>query len=185
MKQINLLPKTEQRDLKLQFFSDQLITFWIWVFISLFLFISLTYIAKAVLSARVSEIEGQIAYESQILRSSDNEKLKEEVEGLNTEVKNLRFLYGQHYYWSPALQELSRLLPEDVSIDLLNMDRATGKVDISGVAKKRESMLLFWANVHKSEYFKNINFPLPNLDREENDPFSFVFYINTDKLKKP
>ncbi|MBX4187498.1 MAG: hypothetical protein KW802_04625 [Candidatus Doudnabacteria bacterium] len=50
MKLINLLPKSEQKDLKLQSFADQLLLFWIWALVSLVFFVALTYTAQIYLS---------------------------------------------------------------------------------------------------------------------------------------
>lgn len=185
MKQINLLPKSEQKDLKLQFFSEQLVRFWIWVLISLALFLGLTYLAKEYLNSQIADTDGLIALERQILRSDDNEQLKLEVEGLNNQMLSIRSLSNQHYYWSEALIELARLLSPDVHLDLVVMDRASGKVQIQGTAGNRENVLKFWADVHKSEYFKNIDFPLANLNRATQDPFTFNFFINAEKLRTP
>ena len=185
LKKINLLPKTEQKNLRLQFFGDQLLFFWIFVIGSLFLFIGLTYIAKAYLTAQVAEVESKISLGKAELKSSDNELLKQKVDSLNGQISILKNLNNQHYYWSGALVELGNLLPPDITLTEVHMDRVGGKVSIKGVAGKRESVLQFWSNVYKAQYFKGIDFPLANLDAETNDPFSFDFYINTDKVKKP
>jgi Tfp pilus assembly protein PilN len=185
MKQINLLPKEEQRELRLTFFNDQLIRFWIWILVSMMLFVSITYIAKAYLSGQVAETEGQIALSEQILKSSDNELLKSQVEALNQEISALKSIQTQHRFWSVALEELPKILATDISLDTMVVDRATGRVDIAGVAGSRESVLKFWSDVHKSDYFTNINFPLSNLEKPVTDPFTFSFTIKEDKVKKP
>jgi len=185
VKQINLLPKTEQRELRLTFFNDELIRFWVWILISLMLFVSLTYIAKAYLSAQVADTEGQIAISEQVLKSSDNELLKAQVETLNQEINAIKNLHNQHRFWSIALEELAKMLSPDISLDSVIIDRATGKAEIIGVAGSRESVLKFWADVHKSEYFYNINFPLSNLEKPILDPFTFSFSIKEDKIKSP
>ncbi len=183
MKQINLLPKSEQRDLRLMFFSDQLIMFWVWVLVSLLLFISLTYIAKAYLSGQVASIEGEIALNQQILKQSDNELLKKQVETLNDQINGIKNLQDQHQYWSLALEELAKMLSTDISLDSVNLDRTSGRVSIQGVARSRESVLKFWSDVHKTDFFKNIDFPLPNLQKPVDDPFNFSFFINSEKIK--
>lgn len=185
MKPINLLPKSEQRELKLQSFADQLTLFWIWAIISVIFFVALTYTAKIYLDGQMTETESQITVEKQVLKSSDNESLKKQVESMNSQIAAIRNLQNQHYYWSQALNELARLLPTDIVVDSLAADRATGQVQIEGVAGTRESVLQFWSNVHKSEYFTNIDFPLANLNFATNDPFTFAFFIVPETLKNP
>src|SRR3989344_8292951 len=178
MKTINLLPKIDQKELRLQFFATQLAVFWFWVIVSLFFFVTLTFTVKAYLSVQLSETEGQISLDKDILRSSDNELLKKQVENLNTQLGVIKNLQSEHYYWSRALIELSNILPVDITLDRLTMNRQDRKVEIRGNAKTRESVLQFWANVHKSDYFYNIDFPLANLQKAIDDPFYFSFYIN-------
>jgi Tfp pilus assembly protein PilN len=185
MKQINLLPKTEQKELKLHAFADRFILFWIWAIISVVFFMALSYTAKIYLEGQKTEIESQIVSERQILRSSDNEQLKKQVETINAQINAIKNLQSQHYYWSQALNEIARLLPVDIALDSLTADRATGKVTIGGVAGNRESVLQFWAEMHKSEFFNNIDFPLENLNKATDDPFTFTFYIIPEILRNP
>ena len=185
MKQINLLPKDEQRELKLLFFADDLLRFWIWIIISLLLFGGVTFLAKEYLNRQVADTEGQISLQKQILKSEDNELLKQRVEELNYEVSTIKNLQLHHYYWSESLKELATLLPVDITLNLLTMDRTTGLVEIEGVAGSRDSVLKFWSDMHRSEFFKDIDFPLANLNSATDDPFTFSFYIQPEKLKKP
>lgn len=185
MKLINLLPKSEQRELQLQAFADQLTMFWIWVIVSVVFFVALTYTAKIYLNGQMTETESQIAVEKLVLKSSDNELLKQQVEAINAQIGSIRSLQTQHYYWSSALNELARLLPADIVVDTLTADRVTGKVTLAGMAGRRESVLQFWADMHKTEYFKNIDFPLANLNFPTNDPFTFSFFIVPEILRNP
>ncbi len=185
MKRINLLPKPAQQEVRLLFFGKQLLLFWIWALITLLIFLILTFIAKSYLVRELADVSGQVDSEKLVLKSSDNERLKQEVGNLNDQIKTINNLSSQHYYWSGALTELGRLLAPDIRLDLVSMERATGKVQIQGIAGNRDSVLRFWSDVHKSSYFKNIDFPLSNLNRATNDTFTFTFYVNADQLKKP
>src|SRR6185436_16492991 len=122
MKRINLLPKTEQRELKLQDFADQLTLFLIWAVISVIFFVALTYTAKIYLGGQMTETESQIAVEKQVLKSSDNESLKKQVESLNSQIAAIKNLQSQHYYWSKSLTELAKLLPVDIVVDVLTAE---------------------------------------------------------------
>jgi Tfp pilus assembly protein PilN len=185
MKHINLLPKSEQKELRLLFFADDLIRFWIWIVVSLLIFAALTFLANEYLRSEVAETEGQIAQQRQILKSDDNEIVKQKVEELNYEVSTIKNLQINHYYWSDALVELVNLLPADIDLNLLSMDRVTGEVAIEGVAGSRDSVLKFWSDIHKSVYFKDIDFPLANLNRATEDPFRFSFFVKVEKVKNP
>lgn len=184
MKRINLLPKSEQQEVRLQFFTKQLVVFWLWVLISLLLFLIITLVVQSYLKGQVTSIDTQINADRQVLKSSDNEILKQQVGDLNNQISNLKNLSAQHYYWSKALAELGNLLAADMQVDLLSLDRASGKVEIRGTAGTRDSVLKFWSDIHKSAYFKNINFPLSNLEKPVSDSFTFTFYVNPESLKQ-
>lgn len=183
MKQINLLPKSEQKELKLYFFTVLLWKFWTFLIISLILFWLTAFFAKSYLDLQGSGIAEEISTQKLVLRSSDNERLKSEVGDLNNQIARINSLTSQHYYWSKALAELANLLPRDVSVNILSLDRLSGKFTIQGTTATRASALQFWSDMHKSDYFRDINFPLTNLEKATDGSFSFTFFVNTEKLQ--
>src|SRR5690606_22559641 len=92
-------------------------------------------------------------------------------------------LRRDHYYWSRALIELSYLVDSNTRLSSVNMDRETGEVKVTGIADDRDGILAFWSAVHKSEVFHNIDFPLTNLESDDDAPFAFTFYIKPEALK--
>lgn len=185
MKRINLLPKSEQQEFRLQLFSKQLLAFLAWVITSLVIFLGIAIGARVLLEQQVKDVDQQIGLDKQILKTSDNERLKSEVTDLNNQILGIKNLASQHYFWSSALAELAKIFPADMQIDLISLDRSSGQVDVQGTAGRRDSVLKFWSDLHKSEYFTNINFPLPNLNQATNDPFTFTFFLNPEKIKQP
>jgi uncharacterized membrane protein len=184
MKRINLLPKTQQQELVLLFLSQKILLFWIWIVITLVIFLILTLAGKSYLSRQLADVSHQVETKKAVLKSSDNELLKQQVGNLNNQILAIKNINAQHYQWAAALIELGNLFAQDLSMDLITVDRATGKVDVKGTAATRESVLKFWSDIHKSTYFKNINFPLSNLNRATNDSFTFSFYLNPEQIKQ-
>ena len=182
MKRINLLPKQEKHELRLQIFAGQLLWFWILIIFSLVVCFALTFFSKLYLEGQVIDVDNQIAKDRIVLKSSDIESVKKQVEGLNLQISAIKNLQAYHYLWSDALVELNRIIPPDISLNSIRIDRS-GAVDIFGTAVSRDSVLVLWANVIKSPYFSKINFPLANLEKATDDPFSFHFNINLDKIK--
>jgi len=182
MKFINLLPETELKELKLEFASKHLLKFFVVSLISLLILIlgavSVNVLIKSQIAANnieISELQAQ-------LNSSDNQALQKEIIGLNSQIKNISVINQQHYLWSKALTELGNLAPSDLHIDLLTVDR-TGQIVINGTTDDRDSVLTFWSNVKKSRYFMNINFPLKNLEKPTDTPFTFTFFINPKSIQ--
>jgi Tfp pilus assembly protein PilN len=184
MRSINLLPKDAQRDVRLQFVAKQLLMFWIWVLISVIAFLVLTLVARIYLAQQKTGIESAISQQRETLKSSNNELLKQQVSSINSQTATIKNLSGQHYYWAEAFVDLANRIPADMQADLISLDRTTGKVEIQGMSGTRSSVLQFWSNMHKSAFFKDIDFPLSNLDQATNDSYTFTFYLNPDQLKQ-
>jgi Tfp pilus assembly protein PilN len=183
-KTINLLPKSEQKEIHMELIAHQLTYFWLWIVMSLAVFFVLSVLSEIQLKSSVTATENAIAASQLTLKTSTNQQLEEQVLTLTEEIKTIDNLRDQHYYWSQALIELGNLFEDDVTLDLLTLERSKGKIYLTGTAGSRESILQFWADVHKSKYFKDINFPLTNLQRAADAPFNFTFYINEEEIKK-
>lgn len=184
MKTINLLPKREQKEIRLGFLFNYLKNFWLVVIISLLIVFLLALALKIYLAATIKQTQQAIAQAQNLLASSDNQKVQNEVLALNDDINTIKNLRLQHYYWSNALEELANLMPADFEINILTFDRATGKVDLTGTAKNRPSIIDFWGAMHKTDYFRQINFPLTNLEKANDVPFTFTFYLNVRRLKQ-
>ncbi|OGE81017.1 MAG: hypothetical protein A3H72_01615 [Candidatus Doudnabacteria bacterium RIFCSPLOWO2_02_FULL_48_8] len=182
MKKINLLPLSAQKELTLELASRQFLNFWAWIFFSLLLLSALSFFSTFQLNSQINQAEEAIAENQALLKSATNQQLQQQVVALNDEIRKIEALRARHYYWSEALVELGNFIADDAVIDVLSLDRASGKIDISGTAQDRESILKFWADMHKSKYFKNINFPLSNLERADDAPFTYTFYINPEAI---
>lgn len=183
-KVINLLPKDKQREVKLLQFAHQQTVFWMWAIISIVVFLILTLLAKVYLGQQQAQAQSEVNAQKQILKSSDNEALKQQVEDLNSQIAGIKNLQKDHIYWSKALAELGNLFAGNISLDLLSIDRESGKIQVQGTAGSRDSVLKFWSDIHKTPTFRDIDFPLANLERATDDSFAFTFYANLDQLKQ-
>ncbi|HYE22509.1 MAG TPA: PilN domain-containing protein [Verrucomicrobiae bacterium] len=184
MKIINLLPKSVSRELQLELIASQILNFWTWLVLSMAVFFTLILGSVFYLRTEIQRIDSVIFEQKEVLSSSNTKELESRVSALNTQIKNIQNLQKQHYYWSEMLTELANILPGDVRVDFLGVDRTTGLVEMAGYARSRESVLQFWSNVKKSEYFRDINFPLKNLERATDASFTFTFYVNPEEIKQ-
>jgi Tfp pilus assembly protein PilN len=183
-KQINLLPKDEQRELKFELVSNQLIFFWSAVIVSLIVFTILAQATHIYLNNNVNKIQSSIDQDNQTLNSSDYKNIQNQIMALNQNIREIKNLDSQHYYWSSALVQLSNLISSDMQLNGITFDSGTGKIEITGQAKVRDSVLNFWSNVIKSDYFKNIDFPLNNLEKSKLSDFNFTFFANKTKFNE-
>jgi hypothetical protein len=183
-KRINLLPKDEQRQLNWDLLSAHMISFWVMILISLAALLLLALGQRLYLSRQMSRYDAQIEQQKKVLASSDNEALRTQVVDLNNQVKAINNLRDSHLNWSDVFVAIADITPGDVQFNQINIDRATGRVDVVGQAKLRDSILEFWSNVIKSDEFENINFPLSNLEKPTDGAFNFTFYVKKDQIEQ-
>lgn len=183
MKIINLLPEEEAKELKLEVASHQLTRFFAIVASSLLVLFILAFGAKFFLKNEIGKDNNLIEDLQKQLSSANNQALEKQVVTLNGQIKTIKIIDQQHYYWSKALVELGNMSPSDFHLDTVTLDRGSGLITVSGVSDSRSSVITFWSNVKKSQYFSNINFPLTNLEEPSDTHFSFTFNINPDTIK--
>ncbi|MBI2607901.1 MAG: PilN domain-containing protein [Candidatus Doudnabacteria bacterium] len=184
MRLINLLPPSQIKQTRFELISLNLRKFWVWVSISLIVLFVLAFVSQIVISNEIKDTDDQIGNLSDSLQSSNTQELEKQVVTLNNELKNFDIIQSEHYFWSNALIELGNIIPQAMSVSLLTMDRETGEVQIMGVSKQRSAVLEFWANVKRSDYFQDINFPLANLESAQDVNFNYTFFINQELIKQ-
>lgn len=185
MKLINLLPREEQKELRMEIISSQVTSFWVFAVLSLGALFALSFAAEVLIKQGIDNENEAIAAQKRSLEAADIREVERDVTVLNNNIRTIKNLQTQHYYWSKALVEIGNLTPIDMSFDLLSLDRTTGKVEVSGSATNRTSVIEFWANVKKSALFRNIDFPLANLEKANNGTFQYSFFVNEAEIKKP
>jgi Tfp pilus assembly protein PilN len=182
MKTINLLPKSQKKELELEFISHQIVVFWILVVITLILFVAIAWVFKFYVAQVIATNDGLIVESQKQLASQEYKDLHDQILAVNGAVAEIKNLNSHHYNWSQALLKISDVIQPAVQLNQLNIDAATGKVDITGQAKTRQDVIDLWASIKNSEYFSKVNFPLTNLEKPENATFVYSFYVNKEKF---
>lgn len=181
-KTINLMPEGQKKELELEFISQKVLAFWVLIISSLAVFIVLAFLTKFYLSSQIKANQGEIAVNNQQLSSADYKALHDQILSLNNQVAEIKNLGNYHYDWSQVGYQLSNIVTPDMQFNEVDINAATGEIDVAGQSKSRDAVLNFWANVIKSQYFTKINFPLTNLEKPDNVDFKFTFYVNKQKF---
>jgi Tfp pilus assembly protein PilN len=184
MKIINLLPKEEQQQLKLDIVNHQLRVFWTIILISIVAFVALGFGTQQYLRLSVKNVDEQIAMNKAKLESADIKALQQQVIKLNQHIKEIKTIRSQQYKWSEVLLEIARVMPAEVQLNSIKIDRATGEVIILGKAENRDTIIEVWSQIKKSSMFYDVNFPLPNLEQPVNGNFTYTFFINLENIKQ-
>lgn len=174
---VNLLPPEEQKQLKLQELNRELLSFAFWLGLSFLVFIALLYAGRVFLRSELAATTQQVAAETTALTDLQEAGLPAEVEKFNLNLANFRTLTAKHETLAPVLLELAQLLPPDLTLSSLSLERKSRKVEIAGRAGSRKSVLILRRNLLTSPSFSNVNFPLSNLEKATDLPFSYRFYL--------
>lgn len=182
-KYINLLPPSEQQAIRLADRQTKIITFGVWLVLSVVALSAGLFAGRMVFQAklRVSVAEVVSARgELQQLRSST---LLSQVGQLNLDLQNFQILTGSKVLGSApseVLMEIGRILPADVTLDSLTLGgnpSGVKEVELAGRAGTRKSVLRLRENLVKSDRFSNVNFPLRNLEKSQDTQWKYKFYI--------
>lgn len=172
----NLLPPKEQEQLRLKQATSQVLEFGIWSLISLGVCGAILFGGSLVYGIEQQSLTDQLATQSAVLKSFEKQVLEQDVEQLNQDLKNFQILSDQHKNLAPQLVELAQLFPEDVTLDSFLWNRIDGKVKVSGRAGSRESVLSLRTNLLSSKYFRDIDFPLDNLEKANDLNWRYTFF---------
>lgn len=184
-KYVNLLPQTQQASLRLAKISSLVLSFGIWVVLSLLVTAALLFAAQVYLGKKLEAATILLASRGDELGKLEQSVRKGEIEDLNLDLLNLQKLTGQSENLGPVLMEFAKLLPPDVTVDSITIMRADKKIEAAGRAGTRTSVLKLRQNILGSEFFKNVNFPLLNLEKPTDTNWKYRFFINPEKLKAP
>lgn len=183
-KRINLLPPQEQKEVARLEINAEILHFGIILISSLLILAAILFGMNLWLGRTVHQNDEEIAKYSSELEAYQGTSLRKEVTALNENMENFKELSEQSMEWSPFLIEFASLIPNDVTIDSLQMSRITGKVEITGKASNRSSVLALRQQVLDSKRFKNINFPLYNLETARNVSWKYRFYLRMEEADK-
>ncbi len=180
---INLLPPQDIKELKIarlySFLFKRVIALSIFGILILALLIS----ADFLLRHNLKILEGDLENKKHTSTASGFSVLEGKINQFNSNLEKIATLQSQHIRFSPFLIELIRLTPSEVRFTNLQAQKEGNVVEVQGVAKTRDSLIHFQKNLEGSEFFKDIESPLSNLESRENVTFQLKFKVKEDHLK--
>lgn len=175
---INLLPSSEQELLRKERIFSRLRAWIIASLLSYALAVVTLIVARIYMESDLSSLDSQIRTQTKIISEKNNAALKKRVENYNGLVADYVKLQTSTPRWSKILIVLSALTPSDVQITNFSANLASGKLDISGKSRTRDSVLLLRSNIASNPNFKNIDLPLENLQKPANLDFHYSFFFS-------
>jgi hypothetical protein len=177
MKQINLLPKSEQKLLHQEKIYASVKTFMFWSFF-MYIVVAIVLVGgKYYVQYAANNLDTEIAQQKSIISKQDNVNLKKEIDNDNAIITDYNLLGKNVTTWSETLKIFSDIVPPEIYLTSFSSNSKTGKIDIVGVGGTRESVLLLRDNIIASSEFKDIDLPFENLQKSINVPFHYTFYL--------
>lgn len=179
---LDLLPKQRKLELKrkkrFRMILREEFLFLVPVFVFIVILLNIYYllsIQRDTSVAAKSMVESQDKFQE---LSSYEEKFKQ----VNSASAKLLKIQIGHLHWAGALDELSAVMPDGVSIN--DISTKDYKVSLAGKAKSRDILLNFKSNLEADSCFADINVPLSNLVVKDDIDFQMDFSIKQECLKK-
>lgn len=94
------------------------------------------------------------------------------IEAANKQLKKIDRVQKEFIFWSPRIDELLAIIPPDIQIQSLILDREAMALSIAGIAKTREALALCEKNLKSLPSLESVHIPLGELTRREDIPFT-------------
>ncbi len=175
---INLSPKEDQTAYKQEriFFiiKNSFLLFLIFlVFITIILICAKVYLGK-----NLDDLVG-----SSYISANLTKEIKTKVTNINTKLRQISEIQKDYYEFSKPLLGLGQLIPNNIQITSLNLNKNNMQFFLKGISKTREDLLSLQNNLETSSLFGDIKFPLSNLLVKENINFEFSGTLNAANNK--
>jgi len=174
---INLLPGTDQQTIKTKRISNQIWKCGVAVSCSLVALWILLYGTGLYLNIEHRATKVRLATEMRALGELESTSAKQEIEKFNSDLINFGKLQQVRHTWAEVALEIARIIPTNMRLDSMSIVGRDGFVEISGNGGDRAAILGFRENLIASPFFENVNFPLANLERATNAPWSYRFSL--------
>lgn len=139
-------------------------------------------VASAVLTmARFSLIKeyNKIKHDTSLV-NVEHLRLESNIDELNKKIGFTDKMQANFTKWSDLTTRLTTLIPKDIDIDYLFLNRSTGSFRLNGKAQSRDSLIAAKAALERSGFFKSLDAPLSNLLEKTNIEFRFTGYLKNE-----
>ena len=175
---LNLLPPIKKQDIKNLLFWQRCLNFaWIFIFAaSIFgCLLATTWLYNYIQYKAIVQLVTVNQASSQGQKIKD---LEANIRDANNNLDQLTKLDLARTSNFKIIEELIYLLPPNIKLNSLSLNRANNQGSLAGHADQRQDLLTLKANLENSDYFKQIDLPLNNILKENNIDFSLSFSLS-------
>jgi Tfp pilus assembly protein PilN len=202
MIKINLLSPLDKENLKWEKINNLLTQSIFWIISVVVFFVAIFFFSLEYLQVEESNVSDRLV---DIQKQQDTQEvlsIENSMKAFKGKINNIYSIEKSHLSWTFLLENLAVLIPDGVRLDSVSVDPVaaaakstddslaakdkTGdyKITITGNAKTRDDLLALEGNLKKTGLFTNLEYDDSNYVQSVDINFSYVFYINKDKLLK-
>jgi Tfp pilus assembly protein PilN len=182
---INLLPPEEKEKLVWEKKKRITAVFWFLVLFSVFCLILLLSLAKIYLQGQLKSAQEILTVSSQGAEYVRIKGIRRRIESAGSDLRKLNSFYADKIYFSDILENVSKILPQEVFLTGLSINSLAGKkekkkteISLSGFASTREVLFDFNEELKKDSYFSGVYFSPSNWIKPRDINFFITFKLN-------
>ncbi|MDP2692631.1 MAG: hypothetical protein Q8O88_03245 [bacterium] len=122
---------------------------------------------QSVLQEYYTDVSASLALSGE-LHADKNKK----IEAVNTIIKNVEAVQEMHNLWANKILRIGNSVPSGVILNSIILAKDKERINISGTAIDRDSLLELKENITKLEFVNDIEIPLGQLTEKEDIDFS-------------
>jgi len=110
--------------------------------------------------------------------------------GLNSKIREINdrlnyasVIQSDYIPWSFLLEDFYKNADDNISFNLIKLDKESGELFLRGVAKSRSSLLSLKNKIEKLPAFIELDFPIQNILEKENIDFNINAKLNLAAIK--
>ena len=175
---LNLLSSAQKRALRLRVLYALIERLMLALLFTVLFASIMLMLVRVRLSKNLAAIQGR-----QIL-SAEYVSVNENVRALDQQVARVEALQRMAVSPSSLLLDIAARTPPGIAIASLSFDVAGAKLDMHGIAARREDLLAYEEALKQSPLVKQLESPISNLFRKTDVNFQFAIQLNAEEMKK-
>lgn len=179
MLKLNLLSEEIKKEIKLLHVYKMLRKANYFLIIIIIFIAIIMLVAKVILQNNFNRIVSETT-----LITKNSQSFSEKARNINSKLQMIEDIQKKNVIWSLLIQDIAKIMPENVSLNSLKIEYATNTIYFKGKAADRGGLISFKESLEKKDYFKEINFPIENILEKENVIYDFFVKFDGNKIKK-
>jgi Tfp pilus assembly protein PilN len=183
MIRLNLLPPQEKKEIEFLRFFRLIASLGIWLTVILIIFSLILVSAFFSLDLLLDSQQELIETRKQEEKNQSLAQIEERINQANSNISKIFLKQQGIILWTLILEELTEIIPEGLSLDLLSSSKESRKIKLNGFSPDRDKLLVFAESLKQSSYFQDIESPLSNLIKQKDIDFTLNFLIASTSAK--